>query len=231
MSDTDIQEDLSVEVILSSIKNILVDEEGNNTENKQEEDVLNLDNSMVVDSTASSQNIESILDSITEPVVEEKPKEKTSASLADSIDIEQTLKEAAQIDLNNIPILDNIIEKDIPTNDSSSAVKEETIDASANIINNFAKVFAEKQHAQQNINTASAITTDISQNIEGMGISQMIKETIIQQVKLSLDSHFEQIASSIITEQTQQWLNNNLASIVEKTVAKEIERVIAKVGS
>ena len=59
----------------------------------------------------------------------------------------------------------------------------------------------------------------------------MVKETIINQVKQNLDSHFEQIASAIIAEQTQNWLNANLAAIVEKTVAKEIERVIAKVGS
>ena len=46
-----------------------------------------------------------------------------------------------------------------------------------------------------------------------------------------MDSHFEQIASEIIAKQTREWLDDNLTSIVEKTVAKEIERVIAKVGS
>jgi len=59
----------------------------------------------------------------------------------------------------------------------------------------------------------------------------MVKEAIINQTKLCLDSHFEKIASNIIAEQTKLWLNSNLSSIVEKTVAKEIERVIAKVGS
>jgi len=222
MSDTENQENMSVEDILSSIKNILVDEEEN--EKKTEEDVLNLDNSMIVDNPASSKNIETLLDSMTEPVnSEEKEISEATTSLADSIDVEKTLDIADKIDLNDISTFDGLIEK--PSTESEAGVNQDAIDASANIINNFAKVFAEKQHSQQ---SSAAPSETQSGSTE---ISNAVKDTIIEQVKQNIEIHFEQIASKIITEHTQQWLNSNLPNIVEKIVAKEIERVIAKVGS
>lgn len=231
MSDTNNQEDLSVEDILSSIKDILVDEEGEVKENKPEEDVLNLDNSMIVDNAVSSKNAETLLDSITEPVTQEEEKStfNDEPSIADSIDVEKTLDVADKIDFNDLSSLSGLIDEE-KTAAIESGVDQETIDASASIINNFAKVFAEKQHIQQS-SASSEIDKELSGNIEQIGIGNMVKETIIAEVKSGINAHFEEIASKIIAEQTQQWLNKNLASIVEKTVSKEIERVIAKVGS
>ena len=237
MSETN-QEDLSVEDILSSIKNILVDEEGEQTaplsQEKKEEDVLDLESSMIIDNNSLPQtsDIENFLSDMTEPVIAAEPVSEQAQKLADSIDVKKTVDIADQISLEDLQT-----PKAEPAELSPAApaaadgVKEETIDTSASIINNFAKVFAEKQQQLQAQHQPSSIEKEVSGSVEHLGITDMVKETIINQDKQNLDSHFEQIASSIIAEQTQQWLNANLAAIVEKTVAKEIERVIAKVGS
>lgn len=234
MSDTN-QEDLSVEDILSSIKDILTDdgETASQEQDSQEnaipqvsistpteetpDDVFDLDTSMIVNEDVEISDI-----------LEESTQE-TSPNLADSIDIEQTLNMAENMDISNIPGLENLLEDNTSEETETPAeVKEETIDASANIINNFAKLFAEKQQEQNTAN--SEISEKVVDSIKDQNITDMVKEAIINQTKLCLDSHFEKIASNIIAEQTKLWLNSNLSSIVEKTVAKEIERVIAKVG-
>ena len=235
MSDTN-QEDLSVEDILSSIKDILTDdgETASQEQDSQEnsipqvsistpteetpDDVFDLDTSMIVNEDVEISDI-----------LEESTQE-TSPNLADSIDIEQTLNLAENMDISNIPGLENLLEENTSEEtETPTEVKEETIDASANIINNFAKLFAEKQQEQNTAN--SEISEKVIDSIKDQNITDMVKEAIINQTKLCLDSHFEKIASNIIAEQTKLWLNSNLSSIVEKTVAKEIERVIAKVGS
>lgn len=240
----DNQEDLSVEDILSSIKNILVEEEGETPqktpEKKKEEDVLDLESSMIVDAnqTSSGTDIENLLKDITEPVITEEPISETAQKIADDINVEQTVDIASQINLDNLAQspTETITETESQVApelaQETDDVKEDAIDASASIISNFAKVFAEKkQSLSATPQQHSDIETNLTNNIEQLGISSMVKEAIITQVKTCLDSHFEQIASKIIAEQTSQWLNEHLASIVEKTVAKEIERVIAKVGS
>ena len=244
MSETN-QEDLSVEDILSSIKNILVDD--GSASSKQEENPSILPQTTETQSAPLAQDDVFDLDSsmiVNEEVKIDKILEETSTTenipLAETIDIEQTISMAENIDINNILGLENLLENDtVPevkdkttaekaTTAEKSEVKEETIDASANIINNFAKLFAEKQ--QEHTGPASAISDKVSNTIKDSNISDMVKTAIVEQTKLCMENNFEKIASAIIAEQTKIWLDNNLASIVEKTVAKEIERVIAKVG-
>ena len=248
MSETN-QEELSVEDILSSIKDILVDENGAPIEQPQttpqiepeiptnisqpqtqiEEDVFDLDSSMIVEETSPAEDINQLLAST--PSEPEEIKEETPINIADSIDIEQTLDIANKLDINEISNINEILKEEAtapvaPVDDEKSEVEEETIDTSAGIINNFAKLFAEKQQATTSEQPAENNTKTNTQDI-----ANLLKQTIINQVKVSMDSNFDRIAGKIITEQTQQWLNQNLATIVEKIVAKEIERVIAKVGS
>lgn len=239
MSETN-QEDLSVEDILSSIKNILVDENGEpanpgNTLNAvpevtpqpvaepaaEKEDIFNLDASMIINETTSEPDITQFLS--------QTATEEPVSSLADSIDIQQTLDMAEKIDLSAIPALDDILPHTEPH--PAPKVDDEVIDASAGIINNFARVFAEKQQEQAKAGTAqTAIADSISTEIKSANIDGLIKQTIVSQIKTNIDTHFERLVSDIVAAQTREWLNQNLASIVEKTVAKEIERVIAKVG-
>lgn len=46
-----------------------------------------------------------------------------------------------------------------------------------------------------------------------------------------MDVNFESYAREAVAAQTQAWLDANLPAIVEAVVSKEIERVMAKVGS
>ena len=264
MSEEANQEDLSVEDILSSIKNILVDENGAPIETTAQEedhpltapvekepepeDVFDLNDSMIVPETSenSEANIEKLLNEKEETA--QNPKD-TTETISDT-DVQDTLNISEEIDINSI--LKDVLpteesneptvsletspakEETIPetVEGKTEEVKEETIDASASIINNFAKVFAEKQqeHAQQQAQE-TPIAQNIQNSIEQTGITDMVKQAITEQVKTSINDHFEKIASNIIADQTKIWLNEHLADIVEKTVAKEIERVIAKVGS
>jgi len=231
------QEDLSVEDILSSIKNILVDENGEPIEEtvepeatsipepKEEKDepeeitneIFNLDDSMILNDENPSSDISQLLDT---------PNEEPILEINDLPNVDNLLTETETTE-NELPETEE--ETDLPN-------EEETVDASASIINNFAKVFAEKQqeHTQPTTETSEKplpIAENIQSAIKDAGITEMVKEAITNQVRLSLDSHFEQIASNIIAEETKKWINANLASIVGKTVEEQIERVIAKVGS
>ena len=262
------QEDLSVEDILSSIKNILVDDSGApitadatpapqapkpvvaQPVAKADDDVFDLDASMIVDDNANATEINRLLATPvqapaptpqTAPVAPApiQPAAQTQApatapiqNLVDSIDINKTLDLANNLDISGIPALDDFLKEEPapkPQPTPTAEVKEDTIDASANIINNFAKLFAEKQQEQQSQN--SAIAAQVSGEIENHNLPDMVKNAIINQVKISLDANFDKLAAGIIAEQTRIWLDKNLAAVVEKTVAKEIERVIAKVGS
>lgn len=263
MSEEANQEDLSVEDILSSIKNILVDEEGAPieaaTEVEKEEDnhplkmpieeeqtaeadVFNLDDSMIVPEAKSEESTSDINALLDTPAEKTEPSENLDASITNE-DIQKTINISEEINIDNIlkdvvPEAETpaVLENNINEEPAADEVKEETIDASASIINNFAKVFAEKQqeHAQpkeEPKQEETPIAQTIQSSVEQTGITDMVKQAIVEQIKESINTHFEQIAANIIAEQTKQWLDANLAAIVEKTVAKEIERVIAKVGS
>lgn len=241
MSDTN-QEDLSVEDILSSIKNILTDETGNPIPNT---DDAASSPAPIENQPLEEQKQEDVFDLDSSMIVEEKNLEQADSPSA--INIEQTLEAADKADAGEISATDNTpqsdSEKKQPQNETTSPepqpettsqkpaeVREETIDASANIINNFAKVFAEKQQEQAK-QEAAKIQETVEAEIKKTNITGMVQEAIVAQVKSSLETHFESIASELIANQTREWLDKNLAQIVENTVAKEIERVIAKVGS
>ena len=292
MSDTP-QENLSVEDILSSIKNILVDENGTSIAQPTEtvaaatipaepmvqptvepfapqptespkEDVFELDSSMIVTGQ------ESTVSPATQPqptTVSTIPEiEIPTPSAEESIAIDQALNMVNNIDLSVTPeiniepepiaapattiaepviapadpyaaeplTLNNPVAPEPEITQQASKVQEETIDASASIINNFAKVFAEKQQEQtaaEQKQEEENVVDEVKAKLSGIDINNTVKETIVHEVSAGLDNTIAQIAPTIVTSLTQKWLNENLAAIVEKTVAQEINRVIAKVGS
>lgn len=246
MNETN-QEDMSVEDILSSIKNILVDENGAPITEPAEtpalevpkqipqdpqaqhlrpaDDVFDLDSSMIIDEQSTAQDISRLLEMPEEPAPKPEPQHLIQQPIpAPQISPAQTTTPVTAA-------AGKMSQKPAQAADSNK-VSEETIDASADIINNFAKLFAEKQ---QETNTTPAPTGNITAKIDAavseQNISDMVKNAIVNQVKICLEGNFEKIAANIIAEQTKNWLDQNLAAIVEKTVAREIERVIAKVGS
>ena len=106
----------------------------------------------------------------------------------------------------------------------------ETADVSANIINNFAKLFAEKKAAEA-IVTPVAEAPQEAVKTASPSISELVREAVVKQVTQQMDVNFESYAREAVAAQTQAWLDANLPAIVEAVVSKEIERVMAKVGS
>lgn len=110
---------------------------------------------------------------------------------------------------------------------------QDATDVSANIINNFAKLFAEKKNAQAEVLTEPETTAPQTAPIRNssQSIAELVREAVVKQVTQQMDANFETYAKEAVAAQTQAWLDANLPAIVEAVVAKEIERVMAKVGS
>lgn len=128
-----------------------------------------------------------------------------------------------------------------PKAENLNADEDEAVDLSASIISNFAKMFADNQSektseiSQQD--TKEKLASQAMEKIDlGNGsktIEAIVRDVVAEIVEKNLekDFDFEKTASDEIAKQTKIWLSNNLPKIVEATVQKEIERVMAKVGS
>lgn len=127
------------------------------------------------------------------------------------------------------------------TQDKADKVETDAVDVSANIISNFAKMFAEKSPAETPDEVEKAKVPQDLTPIKEMGngsktisevVEDVIKNIISVSVSAELDSNVDiaAFAKEEIKSQTKAWLDAKLPAIVEATVQKEIERVMAKVG-
>ena len=114
---------------------------------------------------------------------------------------------------------------------------ENAVDASANIISNFAKMFAKEEAAiQQNKITTPEnninLLGDGSKTIEDI-VCSVIRQIIADEVSTNWhkSADYENFAKQEISLYTQKWIDKNLPTIVEKIVKQEIERVMAKAGN
>ena len=121
--------------------------------------------------------------------------------------------------------------------------KADAADVSADIINNFAKMFAEQsQENKEKIDIApKTAETQEPISVSGMGngsktIEQVVEDVIQGIVASSVSAEMAKnvdivaYAKKEIHAQTRAWLEANLPAIVEAAVQKEIERVMVKVG-
>ncbi len=124
----------------------------------------------------------------------------------------------------------NAVEPEVST--LSENTSTDAADVSANIINNFAKLFAEKKNAQAQVMPETEVV-EASEPIKNssQSIAELVREAVVKQVTQQMDANFETYAKEAVAAQTQAWLDANLPAIVEAVVSKEIERVMAKVGS
>lgn len=131
------------------------------------------------------------------------------------------------------------VEKIISSPLETEAAEEEAVDISANIINNFAKMFAEQQKEKlvqspkEKEHLAEQAMAEIELGDGNLTIEAIVRDVVtgIVEKNLSADFDFSATASAEIARQTKIWLSANLPAIVEATVKKEIERVMAKVSS
>lgn len=117
--------------------------------------------------------------------------------------------------------------------EAPAAPSEDAADVSANIISNFAKLFAEKKAAElpQTADVSETESRPEPVKSASPSISELVREAVVRQVTQQMDVNFESYAREAVAAQTQAWLDANLPAIVEAVVSKEIERVMAKVGS
>lgn len=128
----------------------------------------------------------------------------------------------------------------MPEIKNTASVDEDVADVSANIINNFAKMFAQKQEEpapqpKEEVLEISPIKTNLNLGNGNLTLEDMVKNAIqglvadwVEDIKSGVN--IREIASQEIAAQTKAWLDANLPSIVETIVKKEIERVMVKVG-
>lgn len=219
-------EDLSVEQVKESSEDMSVIDPVNEAVLGEETPVI--DNTLIENTDS---NLNDNQDTLNNSVIDE-PVQQTEITTEDlptieDVAIEKTNTET-EISSNN---------ESLSEEESLMPKEEDTVDASANIINNFAKIFAKKK-PQENTD----FQADIAPEINGVGnkektleefvkdsITKVIGEDIARQWNNGAD--YRNIAENEIKSQVQAWINNNLAMIVEKIVKEEMDRVIAKVGS
>lgn len=216
------------------------------------------DNSAESISSATEESIpEAVENSVVEveqPAVAETENEEVSVT-----DTVETIKYDDTNNLNtdwNIPtnsadtdapaheaeMQESLIVENVPVSVAAETVNEpsstsDAVDASVNIINNFAKIFSKNKNQGDKSDEAVAEPT-----IDGVGNPKKTLEEFVQDAIAKVigediarqwndGAAYQTIAEEEIKSQVQTWINNNLATIVEKIVKEEMERVIAKVGS
>lgn len=121
---------------------------------------------------------------------------------------------------------------------------QDAADVSADIINNFAKIFAQSKDvaaaespaAAQPAQAPAAVTHDLPLGNAGQTLSETVKEVIRDIISgwvmenLNTQMDLNSIAQELVAEQVKSWLSVNLPGMVESVVKKEIERVMAKAG-
>ncbi len=170
-----------------------------------------------------SANIDAILSSASEAIdADTKPEAPIAAAEA----VEEKTPEE-----NGLPKTEETVQ---------NSAEDDAADVSANIISNFAKMFAEKKEDIVAAETAAPAVADFSavkflgegsKTIEQV-VENVIREIISSTVSAELAANVDIIAfaKEEIEAQTKEWLDANLPAVVENTVQKEIERVMAKVG-
>lgn len=114
----------------------------------------------------------------------------------------------------------------------------DAVDVSANIINNFAKMFS---HAEPKAEPAPVAELpaepvraigDGAKTIEDV-VADVIRRIIGAEVEKNWrgQADYDTYAREVIAAQAKAWLDANLPSVVEAIVKQEIERVMAKVGN
>lgn len=242
--------DIDAELAGVSMSPEIIDDKGD------EDDVLELkDDSDPVAEIISPQNDEPEIDVDSEPyynepqnsevilpdfVTAEEIQPATVAIAESELIAEETMPEPeTEPVVAPIPVAQQN-ETQFPKTEAETLVEEDkAVDVSANIISNFAKMFAQnKDHAEPEavpIPAAPSVSKNIKIGNPDATLEDMVKSAIAGMVSGWVSGaeskvDIKEIADREIARQTKIWLDANLPSIVETIVKKEIERVMVKVG-
>lgn len=125
---------------------------------------------------------------------------------------------------------EDIIDDNIST---SEEPESDAADVSAQIINNFAKIFAGTQEPTEapapKISSQAKLGPDATiYDMVQMSIRNMLSPDMVKDIVSEAD--IKSYASEQVALQVKTWLNHNLPTMVEAIVKKEIERVMVKAG-
>lgn len=184
------------------------------------------------------------------------PVEKTAETAAPDMNIQSS---PDIIDIESDPIYFEEEDKYIPTLDNpvpaaendevidvdSEPVYEETEpeekdeksavpDVSADIIDNFARMFSENKtpapvaeaEPQTRVGMASLTIEDMIKSV----IADSLKP-VVEQAVLHVDGDILAYAKQEVSAAAKKWVDENLTKVVEDVVREEVKRVMAKVGS
>lgn len=165
--------------------------------------------------------------------------DELSEPMAETEVIHETEVEAIEEATPETPVFQSAenswIDEEAETNSQDAA------DVSADIINNFAKIFAQSKDVAAAESPAvaqprSAVTHDLPLGNAGQTLSDTVKEVIRDIISgwvmenLNTQMDLNSLAQELVAEQVKSWMNANLPGMVEAVVKKEIERVMAKAG-
>lgn len=213
---------------------LLDDEEEKTPEIKQEqpqEDEISLD---VVLNAANNALAEDV--AFEEPqaeVLPQEPAEEDNEKIKEEIsrELESLKQEQAQVSF----------EKEVKAEEPVKAQAEDATDVSADIISNFAKMFAEKAPQQEEVAYEEEKVEQPKENINLIGdgsktiedvVKDAIKEIVMANVNAEMTKNVDivSLAKEEIRAQAKAWIAQNLPAIVNAAVKEEMERVMAKVG-
>lgn len=213
---------------------LLDDDEEKTPEIKQEqpqEDEISLD---VVLNAANNALAEDV--AVEEPqaeVLAQEPAEEDNEKIKEEIsrELESLKQEQAQVSF----------EKEVKAEEPVKAQAEDATDVSADIISNFAKMFAEKAPQQEEVAYEEEKVEQPKENINLIGdgsktiedvVKDAIKEIVMANVNAEMTKNVDivSLAKEEIRAQAKAWIAQNLPAIVNAAVKEEMERVMAKVG-
>ena len=104
-------------------------------------------------------------------------------------------------------------------------------DASANIMSNFAKMFAHDDAEEEKTSSITEVGNS-AKTLEDF-VVDAVRKAIGSEIsaKWNNGADFNRYAEAEIKRQVELWMSNNISELVEMLIKKEVERVIAKVGS
>ena len=215
------EENLSMDEILSSIRNILI-EEGVDHKNEQEDvddDILDLSTSQIIEDKPSSEplpEVEAEPEILPEPSVEVKPVAEANEYFEEIMTMPEVQKEVQEeiieeIDTEAEPIYsdeDNSSEHDFTADPIYQ--EDDTFlnndDVSEGLLNNFAQIFAKKEDESK---------------------PSPIEPVVI---KASASPSLDDLIVLEVSKQVKVWLDANLQTIAEDLVKKELSRVMERAG-
>ena len=204
------------------------------TENVVEEEKVDVPQSEVAEEIAKDAEDAAVNEQIRESAeVTEVADDNMSIAVEESENHNETIDEVV---VKSDDVGQNVEEATTDDNVKVSEIgADDAVDVSANIISNFAKMFA-------NGNTVTKKQVVESPQIVGLGEGSKTLEDFVQDAVVKVigkdiaekwndGADYRNIAEAEIKHQVKDWINDNLPVMIERIVKEEIARVIEKVGS